>query len=327
MIRLVLLACGAAFLASLVIRIGPGDIAASLSQLSWSVLLIVVFPFSLVTLFDTMGWRFAFRRDGVPFRALLSARMAGEAFNLTTPTAAVGGEAVKAWLLRPHVPLNESLPSVIVAKTTITIAQGLFLLVGVVLAWPILPPDSRLLHGMAWLLGVEVVAVGGFVLVQMMGLVGAGGRVAERLGALPVAKRLRTLAHVDEALSHFYRRERRRFLLSIGSHFVGWVLGVLEAYIILRLLGAPVPLLTAAVIEAFGTAVRFAAFVVPAGLGAQEGGHAAVFAALGLGAGMGVSFSLVRRVREAAWVGFGLVALASMRPVVRAALAGDPEGG
>ena len=326
-IRLLLLGGGILLFGVLVIRIGPGVVAESLSQLSWRLLVLVLFPFSIMTAFDTLGWRFAFRRDGVPFRALFSARMAGEAFNLTTPTASVGGEAVKAWLVRDYVPLAESLPSVIVAKTTITLAQGIFLALGVALAWPILPSGSRLLQGMTWLLGLEVLAVAGFVAVQMIGLLGKGKRVASRLGLGRIGERMHGLLHVDEALSHFYRREPRRLLLSVGSHFVGWVLGALETYLILRLLGVPVPLVTATVIEAFGTAIRFATFLVPASLGALEGGLVAIFGALGLGAGTGLSFSVVRRLREATWVAFGLIALAVMRPQVRAVLGEGPGGG
>ena len=37
-----------------------------------------------MTICDALGWRSAFRRVGVPFGALLSARLAGEAFNATT---------------------------------------------------------------------------------------------------------------------------------------------------------------------------------------------------------------------------------------------------
>jgi uncharacterized membrane protein YbhN (UPF0104 family) len=39
---------------------------------------------------------------------------------------------------------------------------------------------------------------------------------------------------------------------------------------------------------------------VPGYLGALEAGHVAIFAALGLGAPAGLSFTLIRRVREAA---------------------------
>ena len=77
--------------------------------------------------------------------------------------------------------------------------------------------------------------------------------------------------------------------------------------------GVAVELSTATVIEAFGTAVRFATFMIPASLGAAEGGYVVTFAALGLGPAAGVSFGLVRRVREATWAGIGLVVFALLQ--------------
>ncbi len=134
---------GAALLAWLIARNDPAAVLGAISGLSWRLAIVLVFPFAIVAACDTLGWRYAFRDDRVPFRALLWARIVGEAVNVTTPTASVGGEAVKAWLLRPYVALTEALSSVIVAKTTITIAQGLMLAFGIVCAWATLPADSR----------------------------------------------------------------------------------------------------------------------------------------------------------------------------------------
>jgi len=312
-IRLGFLALGAALLVVLIVENDPGAILASMSQLSWRLLIVLCFPMPLVALFDTLGWRSAFPRHRVAFRTLLSVRLAGEAFNITTPTAALGGEAVKAWLLRDRVPLDESLPSLIVAKTTITIAQGVFLLLGVTLAHWTLPPDSLLLRGMQALLVVEVVALTGFVLAQMRGVLGWGGRLLSGFGfGLPRFFEARgTLERVDDGLARFYRHERGRFIASILWHLVAWLLGSVETYLILRFIGVGVSLTTATVIEAFGAAVRVATFLIPASLGALEGGFVATFVALGLGPTAGVSFSLVRRVREATWAGVGLVAFAA----------------
>jgi len=99
----------------------------------------------------------------------------------------------------------------------------------------------------------------------------------------------------------------------VGSGLMAWLLGALETWMILRFLGTPVSLVTATVIEAFGTGIRFATFMIPGSLGALEGGYAATFAALGFGGTMGVSFSLVRRIREIVWIGVGLVAFAFLR--------------
>src|SRR5207247_10633181 len=98
-IQLGLFVCGAALFVWLLAAIGPGAVVQAFSDLSWRLLIILVFPFGLTTLLDTLGWRYAFRRDTVPFRALLGARLAGEAFTLTTPPAASHGDAVTACLL------------------------------------------------------------------------------------------------------------------------------------------------------------------------------------------------------------------------------------
>ena len=290
----------------------PPAIAASIARVGWRLALVIVFPAVLVVWFDALGWRYAFTRDQVGLRTLLWTRLAGEAINLTTPTAALGGEAVKTWLLRDRVSLPEALSSVIVAKTTITIAQGLLLLLGVVLAWTSLAADSRLLLAMEWLLALELVALSLFVLAQTRGLAAFGGRVLALLGAHRFARH-EGLGRVDRALSGFYLGQPGRLALSIVYHFAAWLLGALEAWMILWLLGTPVSLVTATVIEAFGTAIRFATFAIPGSLGALEGGYAATFSALGLGGTMGVTFSLVRRLREIVWIAVGLVAFALLR--------------
>jgi glycosyltransferase 2 family protein len=295
----------------LVAQNDPAAIVGSIADLSWRLAVILCFPAVLVAVFDTLGWRFAFLRE-VGFRVLFASRLAGEAFNLTTP-AALGGEAVKAWLLRGHAPLDASLASVIVAKTTITIAQGIFLLVGVVVAWSTILQGSLLLYGMLWLLALEAIALPLFVLVQTRGMLGWVGRLLDRLGVGAILGRS-TLGRVDDALGLFYRTAPDRLALSIAFHFGAWFLGSLETWLILKFLGAEISFATATVIEAFGTAIKVATFLIPASLGALEGGFVAAFVALGLSAPTAISFSLVRRVREVVWIAIGLVLFAVMRP-------------
>ena len=66
---------------------------------------------------------------------------------------------------------------------------------------------------------------------------------------------------------------------------------------------------TAFTIGAFSTAVKFFSFMVPASLGALEGGNVALFAAFGLPGAVGLTYTLVRRLREIAWIAAGFLAL------------------
>ena len=255
-VRLILLAIGVAFLGYLVVQVGPETLLASFQAISWRLLLIVWFPFVLITVLDTLGWRYAFRRDLTSFPTLLAARLAGEAFNATTPTASVGGEPVKAYLLRPWVPLGEGLASVIIAKTTVTLAQGAFLVVGIAVAFAVLPPAAPLLKGMTGLAAAEAVALGGFVLAQQKGLFGHGFRLLRGLGLSWRDQGHESARRLDDALSAFYREHRGRLTLSLLFHFGGWVVGSLEVYLILHFMGVPVSLATALVIEAFAAAIK-----------------------------------------------------------------------
>ena len=298
-------AIGLAILAILVALVGKDEtLAATARALGWQSLLVCL-PFALIMAVDTLGWRYAFAYDRVPFLRLMAARVAGEAVNVMTAVAPVGGDAIKVWFLGSHVPYRESVASVIVAKTTITLSQTLFLLLGVAVALA-LSVDARLVAVMLWLLLVELVGAGGFLFVQVTGLLGRGARRLARFGKL---KAIASAENLDQTLQSFYRRQWRRFSLSMGFHLLGWLMGVLETWLFLQVLHVPASLTTAVVIETLGSAVRFATFFMPGSLGALEGANAAAFAALGFGAQAGLAFSLLRRLRQVVWIGLGVLVL------------------
>ena len=309
-VKAVLVVLGALFLIGLVFWVGTAPILETMARLAWWRFLLVCLPYAVITAFDTLGWRFAFAGNRPAFGRLYGARVVGEALNVVTAVGSVGGEAAKAWLVRRDVGYEESIPSIIVAKTTITIAQALFLLIGIVVAWAALDVDSQVLHGMLWLLVIEVAAVAGFFGAQLAGLVARGGRLLATFGVVNDVSRATQL---DRALRGYYAREWRRFVLSVAFHLGGWLLGAGEAFVMLWALEIDASVVTATVIEALGSGVRFATFLVPASLGAFEGANAAAFGALGFGAGAGLAFSLVRRARQVVWIVIGIAVLIAMR--------------
>ena len=306
------LGAGLAVIAYLVYTVGPDTILDAISRLSWRLAIVLCFPYAVTATLDTLAWRFAFFRRVPPFGRLWSARVAGEAVNATTPTAGVGGEPVKAYLLRYWVPPVEGLASVIVDKTAIVLSQGVFLTVGLVLARTMVPASGALVTAMTFLLAVELLAVTGFLLVQLLGVAGRGGRLLARLGMSPSRSNQQRLEGLDQTLAAFYRGHRRRMVAAVLVHFTAWTVGCLEIYLVLNFLGLPVSLLTAVVLESFGAAVKFASFMIPNSLGALEGGNVAIFAAFGLGGGVGLTYTLVRRMREATWAALGMILLAAL---------------
>ncbi len=318
-LRPLLVLTGLAVVGYLVAQIGPAAIWSSFVTLGWRLPLVLTFPYLLAAVVDSIAWRLLLP-GAVPWSLVFRARLAGEAVNLATPTMAVGGEPLKAFLLRPHVPVLHGLVSVIADKTTIVAGQIVFLALGLLAARPALPSSSRLLPIMTGLLAVEILAIGGFALVQASGGVGGGGRLLGRIAGRMGwggERYLEGLGDLDRALAALYRRGRRRLVASAMVHAVAWATGGLEVYLVLFLLGTPTSLVTAMIIESFAGGVKFASFMVPASLGALEGGYVAFFQAFGLSAASGLSFVLVRRLREMTWAGLGFLALGvSERPRV-----------
>ena len=239
--------------------------------------------------------------------------MAGEAVNFTTPAAYLGGEPMKAYLLSRHnVPLVDGMASIVTAKTTMTLAEVVFILLGVGLGVVLLSHSIDALVPSLLGLGLLGFGVGLFLAVQRFGLFMSLLRVLNRVGVRIawLKARERKLAALDDAIRDFYVHDRRGFLLAFASFFAGWLAGAVEVYLILYFLGLPMDWLTAIAIEALAVLAKGGTAFIPGSIGGQEAGTVLVFVAFGLAEAAGVTFALVRRVREIAWIAFGLWVLA-----------------
>ena len=160
---------------------------------------------------------------------------------------------------------------------------------------------------MCYLLIIEVIGVSGFIVAQVTGGVGRVGRLSCLGGGRP-RRATASMARSEGSIARTGVRSSCRS----GFNYVSWLVGTLEVLVILRSLHVSATAETAVVIEALGTGVRFATFFVPASLGTLEGAYAAAFTAFGWAASDGLAFSLVRRGRQAVWIGIGLAVLGAM---------------
>jgi uncharacterized protein (TIRG00374 family) len=312
-LTLVLLLLGVAVLCGLVLHIGPATLVEEVRKLGVNICWILL-PSVVVYALDALGWRCTLGRhaDKIRFDRLFMTRMAGEAVNYTTPGLYLGGEPMKAYLLSRHqVPLVDGMASVVTAKTTMTFAEVTFIMIGIGLSAVLLVHSGDLLITSLVGLGLLGFGVGLFVTVQRFGLFVSLLRVLERLGVRIAWLRVREhrLQALDDAIRDFYVRDRRGFMFSFLAFFAGWLVGAAEVYLILYFLGLPVDWPTAIALEALAVFAKGGTAFIPGSVGGQEAGTVLLFVAFGYTEAAGVTFAIVRRIREIVWIAFGLWAL------------------
>lgn len=186
--------------------------------------------------------------------------------------------------------------STVVDVTLELVAQLAYTLLGLfLLAW-LRPGSAIALPAVAALLAMAVLVVL-FVLAQRRGF-GAvermiAGLTRQLFGATPPGGSLR------ETIARIHARPR---LLGAGFtlHLLAWILVGGETWLMLRLLGAPVALAAALVIDSLLSGLRSVAFMVPQALGVQEGGYILLGALFGVSPEAALALSLVRRARDLA---------------------------
>jgi len=311
----VLLIIGLALFAILVWRSGPDLIRSLLLKVGWA-LPFVFLPHALVTAFAASGWWFAFPRNGCPIKMteILRFSVAAEAIQHVTPSISQMGELLKFHLLRlTGIRADISMASVVAAKTTITLAELLFIGVGfaVVLSYITLKP----ILAISVCIGVLIMclAVIGLLVWQRMGFFRPLVLIGRRLtGLTKFLDRHEDLLSSTDCMLREYISEGRRFYLSWLGYFLGWVAGALEAWVFLSLLGLPNAPLFALLIQAWLVLVTRITAFVPGNLGTHEAGAVMIFSFLGLSADSAMAFAMLRRVRQIVWIALGLGILAKV---------------
>lgn len=235
----------------------------------------------------------------VRLRVAIGFRMVGEAVNVMLPVAAVGGDIVRAMLLKSRdVEGGTAAASTLVDLLLQAVAQALFVLIGVALLLQV----GGAPHLASWAargLGVATLALGGFYAVQRFG----GARMVDR-GLSALARRWPAIAadspiRLQESINAIYAN-RRAVAASLLLHEVAWLIGAFETWIALRLMDMPVSVITALILESLNQGLRAAFFPVPSALGVQEGGFIALGALFGIPPETALALSLVKRVPDLA---------------------------
>jgi hypothetical protein len=287
-------------------------------------LVLVPFPFGLAC--DAAAWRRLLAALGrrVRLRTLFAVRIVTEAVNNALPGGTVWSEAAGPLLVsrRAAVPLADAFAASTAKRWLIIRMHGAYVAMAVAVGGDAIAHASpALLGGRPWLpllvlagalvlvllsLAIEALAARADVARRAIGLVGRWGRLREW-----------ALAHRH----HFEKADAQLARLSTDRHanvaaaagvMLVWLAEGFETWLVLHLLGARLGYASVVSFDAALSIVRSAAGFAPAGIGVQDVGYLAVLDAYGVAdAGViGPAFVVVKRVKEAFWIGVGLLTFA-----------------
>ncbi len=310
--RTILFLAGVGLAGALVWTTGWPAIQANLASIGWRFGALVAL-YLLAEIAFVLGW-WSVMDPRPPLSSLpdlLRIYLAGNSLNYLSP-GSVAGEPLRASLLRDRMKTSSAIASVTIFKHAHLFSQSVFLAVGVAIALIFfdLPQVVR------WVALASLAVLCGLLVLMTWAL--HKGSFAPLLAGLSrwklLARRLRRYQQaaldLDEQIRRFYVDRRPHFFSAAGWCFLGWCGGLLETYLVLRLLAPSRGWATAFAVESLAMVLNNMFLFVPGRAGTAEGVRAGVFVLLGLPAPTGVAYGLVRRARELLWVLPGLGFLA-----------------
>lgn len=315
--RNVALIVGLVALAGMIWGIGAETILKNIEDVGWNFVWIILVWMG-VYLLNAISWRFIIRDEttqdsGLSFWHILKYTISGYAINYATPMGLAGGEPYRIMELRRYIGTEKATSSVILYAMMHVVSHFFFWLFAVVLILSFVPVSNWIFILMTSVFVVCSVLIYIFFRGYRKGMVVKFFRILEHI---PYIRRLvlrmsdekRQRLHViDQQIKHLHAERPGPFYLSLGIEFVSRLLSCVEIYIIIRLLGGDISYIQSVIVVALTSLFANILFFSPMQLGTREGGYFLALKVLSLPAGMGISVSLITRIREAFWIALGML--------------------
>jgi len=271
---------------------------------------VLVIAWRLVSLsLIALGWRQLFAgaaRPSIPGAVL--ARWVCEAVNNLLPVAQIGGEIARGRIIARWLAETGAATPVLIAIATIIVDMTLNLsgqfalaLAGAWHVWRVADRNPLELAAacFAALLPLALLAIAQQPAVLARVHNGFGrltGKDQEPEGGSGLPAHVRAVYGRSAGLA-----------AALLFHLLAALSRAMETWIVLRLMGAPIGIMDAIMIEGLSGALRTAAFLLPAGLGIQEGALLVLCGWIGVPPSQALALALIKRAREVVVGGGGLL--------------------
>lgn len=253
---------------------------------------LVMLPVQIMTFLLCAGALSALQ-PGVSFRYCLASRVLRDAGGNLLVFFPGLGEAIGA---RALVLAGGQTRAAITASTLDVLAEGLAQVPYGILAVAVVPEliGASEVRG-DWIVdhlpvAAAVIALLGAIILLCRAMMRARGGMLDRL-----VRRLR--AEIAQIRADWASR-RRGMAIAIALHFLAWALDGFQLWLAARVLGIPLDLFEAVVVQSAAYAVRAVIFFVPAGLAVQEAALVVACEAFGINMVDALALALVLRLRD-----------------------------
>jgi glycosyltransferase 2 family protein len=293
-------------------QVGFSEIMTLLRGASMTFIVCYLITSLLIAIMLTLKWGLVLHSQGhhVPHHRLFAYRLVGYSVSYLTPTAHVGGEPIRAYLLkRENIPVNTAFSTVVIDKSVDLMVNVAFFFVGAL----VVISSVNIANNMKIVL---VSLALGLVLLAWMFFVGVFSKQSMfvaifRFFRLHKIKRLQSieknLAQVEKQLEQFYKTKKDYFLVMICFIIILWTLMFLEYRFALLIFGhMATPIQVFLILTGVGLAY---AVPIPAAMGSLELGQISAAKVLDLSSATGIALAFLVRTRDLIWTALGLIFL------------------
>jgi hypothetical protein len=315
--RIALLVAGTALLVVLLWRLGPVEILATIGQIGWYFVPILLLG-GAHQVVRALALKTCILRSGtLRYGDALAIRLSGEAVQTLTLTGPVLAEPTKAWLLeRRGMTFTEGFAATLTEYLIYSFVSAVMAIVGLVaLVMGFAPRPAITSIAIAIVVMCAVfLAASAIAIARRFYLIGTIVSALSRAGVLRGRLRpdMNAVNRIEDLLLIVLRDSPAQLALVAAMEVGAQALLVFELFWLLRAIHVVVPGSSIFLIEAWVKFFDFAFLLVPLQVGVLEGTYASIFSVLGLPLASGFVLAFVRRARSLAIAGIGLAMLALM---------------
>lgn len=287
-------------------------LVSQIGLVGWKVTYVLWLTF-FSQLLAVIAWYLSFNKlfsiKSVPL--FFAVRLAGESFAQVSPVNIAGGDPLKGVLLKHlcGIRLQESAMSIFLSRIMITLSMGFMMVFGII--WIHGYFELVQVKALLFLFCVLIVLCFVFLFYSLRSRHGLFYHIGSFFSKVFsnskfVHKAVAYLYEVDKDLVLFYHEKRLSFYTVFILSIWHQIIGSMEFYIVFRLLGFDIGIISCIVFGLASSLLRAVGFFVPGQIGIEELTNKIMFSLAAVpGDETWLTVSLIRRARQVFWIALG----------------------